>query len=186
MRLPGRPLLMFLLLPAIVAAGGAVEPCSQPDVATLPFCNTSLPAVERASDLVSRLTREEKIQQMGNGAASIDRFHIHAYNWWTESLHGVAGSCTDDGRCPTSYPMPIGLGATFNIKIVRKMASQISSEARRMFVENEEQVQKQGKKWHFIGLDFWAPNINIFRDPRWYTLKCPSVVHFGCPITIAL
>lgn len=103
---------------------------------------------------------------MNHAAPSIDRLSIPYYNWWTECLHGVAGSCTSDGRCPTSYPMPIGLGATFNMHLVNRMASQISSEARRMYVENAKQW-KEKPKWHFIGLDFWAPNINIFRDPRW-------------------
>jgi beta-glucosidase len=145
----------------------SLQPCNKPENSGLPFCNVKLSLYERARDLVSRLTREEKIQQLGNTAPGIDRLFIPPYNWWTESLHGVLGSCTDDERCPTSYPAPIGLGATFNKEIIQKMASQISSEARRMFVENEAQQAKRGDKWHFIGLDFWAPNINIFRDPRW-------------------
>ena len=160
-----RSLAFALLLPSVVLA--TWQPCSETTNSALPFCDTSLSAAERASDLVSRLSRDEKIMQLDNNAPGIDRLSINPYNWWTESLHGVAGTCTDDRRCPTSYPMPIGLGATFNMELVHKMATQISSEARRMFVENEDQMTKLGKNWHFIGLDFWAPNINIFRDPRW-------------------
>ena len=154
-------ILAGLLFPLAVA--DKVEPCSHDDIKSLPFCDTSLPASERAMDLVKRLTLEEKIQQMGNSAPGVDRLHVPAYQWWTESLHGVAGHCTKDGRCATSYPMPIGLAAAFNREGVKKMASQISSEGRRLFVENEPAIQRGT----FIGLDFWAPNINIFRDPRW-------------------
>ena len=144
----------------------ATEFCSQQENQHFPFCNTSLPELVRAVDLVARMSQEQKITQLVNGAPAIEELGVKGYNWWTEALHGVAGSCTNDKRCPTSYPMPIGLGATFNMPLIRKMASQISSEARRMNVENEEQ-KKLNKDWQMIGLDFWAPNINIFRDPRW-------------------
>lgn len=139
------------------------EPCSEPDVSVLPFCNTSLPSLDRAKDLVSRLTLEEKISQMMHIAPAIDRFHIDTYNWWSESLHGISSKCTEDGRCATSYPNPINIGATFNMPLVKKMASQISSEGRRLFVD----FFGGPANTRLTGLDFWGPNINIFRDPRW-------------------
>lgn len=112
------------------------------------------------------MTLEEKVAQLGNNAPSIDRLHIDKYAWWTEGLHGILGKCTPDGRCATVYPAPIGIGASFNMKLVKKMASQVSSEGRRMFVENHLYTGTD-VDWKWIGLDYWAPNINLFRDPRW-------------------
>jgi beta-glucosidase len=157
---------MLRVLALLPAHSIATEFCSKQENQQFPFCNTSLLVPDRATDLVGRMTQEQKIAQMVNGAPPIDALGIKGYNWWTEALHGVLGSCTHDKRCPTSYPMPIGLGATFNMSLIKTMASQISSEARRMNAENEEQ-QQLNDKWRLVGLDFWAPNINIFRDPRW-------------------
>jgi len=159
-----RLLMTLLWLPAVALA--ALEPCKEADVSDLPFCNMSLPIPERVRDLISRMTLQEKVSQMDNQAASIDRLHIDYYQWSTEALHGISGTCTPDGRCPTSYPAPVGIGATFNLELVKTMATQISSEARRMFTENH--LNAGGNNtWQWIGLDFWAPNINLFRDPRW-------------------
>ncbi|CAB9501820.1 Exo-1,4-beta-xylosidase bxlB [Seminavis robusta] len=144
-----------VLLISVPAVATSVGPCSSDDQKQFPYCNTSLPVIERATDLVSRMTQAEKIGQMVNSAPPIERLGVQQYDWWTECLHGISGSCTHGGRCPTSYPMPIGLGATFNLPLIKKMASQISSEGRRMNVENEAQ-RKLNSKWHFIGLDFWA------------------------------
>jgi len=180
------PLVLFLWYPAAVVRAD-YEPCRHPDNVGLPFCNAHLPMEERAKDLVSRLSQDQKIEQMLNSAKNISHLHIDDYQWWSECLHGVASKCTKDGRCPTSksflslwfptktlsllilithvsisgYPMPIGLGATFNLPLIKTMASQISSEGRRLFVENQFNMDVKG--WRFIGLDFWAPNINIFR-----------------------
>jgi len=68
----------------------------------LPFCNSSLPALERAVDLVSRLNVSEKIAQLMDSAPPIPHLHIDGYNYWTSSLHGILADCTKDGRCPTS------------------------------------------------------------------------------------
>jgi beta-glucosidase len=81
------------------------------------------------------------------------------YDWWSEALHGVAASGT------TEFPEPIGLGATFDTDAIHKMAIVISTEGR---IKNAQAVKANGGySGFFQGLDFWAPNINIFRDPRW-------------------
>eukprot|EP00475_Leptophrys_vorax_P031390 TRINITY_DN47558_c0_g1_i1.p1 TRINITY_DN47558_c0_g1~~TRINITY_DN47558_c0_g1_i1.p1 ORF type:complete len:741 (-),score=242.52 TRINITY_DN47558_c0_g1_i1:86-2308(-) len=140
------------------AASAYKNPCdATTNVSHLPFCDTSLPVYTRAADLVSRLTLNEKISQVVNSATGIPRLSIPAYQWWSECLHGVNSGCGSNGaRCPTSFPAPINNAATFNMKLVREMSQMISTEARRLFVEGV-----------VGGLDFWAPNINIFRDPRW-------------------
>lgn len=141
-------------LASLKPVSAALEPCLVPDVASLPFCDTNLPALERAKDLVSRLNTTEKIKQLVNTAPAIERLHIDAYQWWTESLHGVLSDCTADGRCATSYPMPIGIGATFNMKLTKKMASQVSSEGRRFFVERTNATFSWMAR--AMGLDFWC------------------------------
>ena len=143
-------LALFKLEPAYAA----LEPCLEPDVASLPFCDTNLSHMERAKDLVSRLNTTEKFHQLVNTAPAIEKLHIDAYEWWTESLHGILSDCTDDGRCATSYPMPIGLGAAFNMKLVNRMASQISSEGRRFYVERTKATFTWSSRG--MGLDFWC------------------------------
>lgn len=129
---------------------------SQPG-STPAYLNPSLPAVVRARDLVSRMTLEEKASQMVNEARAIPRLKVPAYNWWSEALHGVAVNGT------TEFPEPIGLGATFDVPAIHQMAIAISEEGRAVYEENVH----DGNSIIFHGLDFWAPNINIFRDPRW-------------------
>ena len=159
----------FQIQPALALTVHREQPCQEPDVASLPFCNTSLPSLDRAQDIVKRLTLEEKVKQMMHLAPAIDKWHIPAYNWWSESLHGISAQCTneEDRRCATSYPAPIGMGATFNMPLVKIMASQISSEGRRFFIEHLGNNHSNKLDTHLTGLDFWGPNINIFRDPRW-------------------
>ena len=140
----GLRLIFVWVLSCLKPGSAALQPCLEPDVSSLPFCDTSLPTLERAKDLVSRLNTTEKMNQLVNTAPAIERLHIDAYQWWTESLHGVLSDCTPDGRCATSYPMPIGIGATFNMNLTKKMASQVS----RMRV----QVLKPSTcfvNWHF-------------------------------------
>lgn len=114
---------------------------------------------ERAADIVSRLTLEEKIQQMMNAAPAIERLGIPAYNWWNECLHGVA-------RSPyrvTSYPQAIGMAATWDTASLLTMAQQASDEGRAIYND----ASTKGKTGIYLGLTFWSPNVNIFRDPRW-------------------
>ncbi len=121
------------------------------------YLNPNLPAEERAADLVHRMTLPEKASQLVNQARAIPRLGVPAYDWWSEALHGVAV----DGS--TEFPEPIGLGATFDPAAIHQMAVDISIEARVIHV----QAVRAGTNPFHHGLDFWAPNINIFRDPRW-------------------
>ncbi len=121
--------------------------------------NPNLPPKVRAEDLVSRMTLKEKCSQLVNQARAIPSLGVPAYNWWSEALHGVAVNGT------TEFPEPIGLGATFDAPAIHEMARAISIEAR--VVHAEYMAEHHGNSAIFHGLDFWAPNVNIFRDPRW-------------------
>ena len=122
------------------------------------YLNTSLPFEQRAADLVSRLTLEEKVQQMKDVAPAIERLGVPAYNWWNEALHGVARS-----GLATVFPQAIGFAATWDDSLVFRMATVISDEAR---AKHHEYV-RNGSFGRYQGLTFWSPNINLFRDPRW-------------------
>jgi beta-glucosidase len=122
------------------------------------FLNPALPLNERVHALISRLTPEEKVYQMMNNSPAIPRLHVPEYDWWNESLHGVARS-----GIATVFPQPIGMAATFNDSLVHQVADAISDEARAMY----NAAMKKDYHARFGGLTFWTPNINIFRDPRW-------------------
>ena len=133
--------------------------CSQKKSYDYPFQNPELTFEERAENIVSLLTIEEKVQQMVNNAPAIDRLGIPAYNWWNETLHGVA-------RSPypvTSYPQAIGMAATWDTGSLHTMADYCAEEGRAIFNDS----RKKGKTGIYLGLTYWTPNINIFRDPRW-------------------
>jgi beta-glucosidase len=116
------------------------------------------PMEKRADDLLSRMTLEEKVSQLMNDSAAITRLGIPAYNWWNESLHGVARA----GRA-TVFPEAIGLAATWDTGLMFRVATAISDEAR----AKHHEFVRQGKRDIYQGLTFWTPNINLFRDPRW-------------------
>ncbi len=122
------------------------------------YTNTALPFAQRVDDLVSRLTLEEKASQLGNWSRPIPRLGVPGYNWWNEALHGVARN-----GVATVFPQAIGLGATFDPKLVHEMGVAISTEARAKY--NEAGYDKDHGIYQ--GLTFWSPNVNIFRDPRW-------------------
>ena len=124
----------------------------------LAFRDASRPLDVRVADLVARLTLEEKVGQMMNAAPAIPRLGIPAYDWWNESLHGVARA----GRA-TVFPQAIGLAATFDTELVERVASAIADEAR----AKHEAAVRAGFHQRYQGLTFWTPNVNIFRDPRW-------------------
>jgi beta-glucosidase len=152
------------LLLAIILVALATPEFGQP--ASAPYRNPALSPEKRAADLVSRMTLEEKVLQMQNSAPAIPRLGVPVYNWWNEALHGVA-----QGRA-TVFPEPIGLGASFDPELVRKMADVISTEARAKFHEAMRQppvteVAPGAAPGRIAYLDYWSPNINIFRDPRW-------------------
>lgn len=113
---------------------------------------------KRAEELVSKMTLQEKIEQMRYEAPSIERLGVPAYNWWNECLHGVARAGT-----ATVFPQAIGMAASFNTDLMNEVATAISDEARAQYNE----YKKFGETEIYQGLTYWSPNINIFRDPRW-------------------
>src|SRR5690606_12087451 len=122
------------------------------------YLDESLPFRERAKDLVSRMTLKEKVSQMVHRAAAVERLGVPRYTWWNEALHGVARA-----GVATSFPQAIGLAATFDEELVRRIADVIATEGRAKFNE----FFKKGDHDIYKGLTFWSPNVNIFRDPRW-------------------
>ncbi|HEY6923954.1 MAG TPA: glycoside hydrolase family 3 C-terminal domain-containing protein [Steroidobacteraceae bacterium] len=126
---------------------------------TAKFGDTKLSFEERARDLVSRMTLEEKVSQLGHTADAIERLGIPEYNWWNEGLHGVARA-----GIATVFPQAIGLAATFDDALVRRDADVISTEFRAKY--NLGRGPDGSSDWYH-GLTPWSPNINIFRDPRW-------------------
>jgi beta-glucosidase len=114
---------------------------------------------QRVLDLIGRMTLTEKISQMLNECPAIPRLGIPAYNYWNEGLHGVVGN----GRA-TVFPQAIGLAATWDTRLMIRIATAISDEARAKY---HAALRRHGYTIQLQGLTFWAPNINIFRDPRW-------------------
>src|SRR5215475_9462108 len=147
----------FILTVVIVYVALISCAASAPDASNLPYLNPKLSPEERAADLVHRMTLEEKASQLVNQARAIPRLNVPAYDWWSEALHGVAVNGT------TEFPEPVGLAATFDPATIHQMAVDISIEGR---IKHAQDV-RAGHSNIFEGLDFWAPNINIFRDPRW-------------------
>jgi len=122
------------------------------------FKNAHAPMEARVQDMLKRLTLEEKISLLGYNSKAVPRLGIPAYNWWNEGLHGVARA----GRA-TVFPQAIGAAASFNNTLLKEEASVISTEARAKYnLAVKKDIHSQ-----YLGLTFWSPNINIFRDPRW-------------------
>jgi beta-glucosidase len=119
---------------------------------------TNVPLDTRVNDLLKTLTLPEKISLLGNNSPSIDRLKIPNYNWWNEGLHGVARA----GEA-TIFPQAIGMAATFNDDLLKEVATVVSTEARAKYNLS----LKMNRHLWYMGLSFWSPNINIFRDPRW-------------------
>lgn len=122
------------------------------------FRNPALPVEQRVQLLIKELTLEEKISLLGYNSPGVPRLNIPKYNWWNESLHGVARA----GNA-TVFPQAIALAATFNDSLVNQISSVISTEARAKYnlaIQRDSRLQ-------YMGLTFWSPNINLFRDPRW-------------------
>ncbi|KAJ0988602.1 hypothetical protein J5N97_006958 [Dioscorea zingiberensis] len=125
------------------------------------FCNTKLSIEQRVGDLISKLTLDEKISQLGDIAPAIPRLGVPAYKWWSESLHGVSNVgrgiyLNSTIRSATSFPQVILSAASFNPGLWYRIGQAIGTEARAVY--NAGQAE---------GLTFWSPNINVFRDPRW-------------------
>lgn len=130
----------------------------QPAPSSLPYMNPNLSIDQRVDDLIGRMTLEEKASQMRDHASAIPRLGVPKYDWWNEGLHGVAFAGT-----ATNFPQVIGMAATWDANLVHRMGQTISTEARAKY----NQAMRDDDHEMFFGLTFWAPNINIFRDPRW-------------------
>jgi beta-glucosidase len=132
-----------------------------------PYWDPNLSPEQRATDIISRMTLEEKVLQMQSTAPAIPRLGVPAYNWWNEALHGVA-----QGRA-TVFPQAIGLAATWDADLMYRVADIISTEARAKYNDALTRPAPSGPDALAIlpgrtaGLTYWSPNINIFRDPRW-------------------
>jgi beta-glucosidase len=114
---------------------------------------------ERVKDLMSRLTLLEKVAQMNHPSEGVPRLNITPYNYWNEALHGVARN----GKA-TVFPQAIGMAASWDHDLVKRVASAIGDEAR---AKHHETMRRYGYSEQYQGLSFWSPNVNIFRDPRW-------------------
>ncbi|MBO4916996.1 MAG: glycoside hydrolase family 3 C-terminal domain-containing protein [Bacteroidales bacterium] len=129
-----------------------------------PFQNPKLSVEKRVENLISLLTPEEKVGLMMNGSISVDRLGIPAYNWWSEACHGI---CRPGA---TVFPQSIGLAATFDEPQQLEIYTAVSDEARATWNTTDHMIfgktEATGGIWN-IGLSFWCPNVNIFRDPRW-------------------
>jgi beta-glucosidase len=141
----------------LLISGSVLQHAVAQDSEQPPYLNPQLSPEQRATDLVHRMTLAEKATQMQNNSAEVPRLKIPTYQWWSEALHGVI----NDGV--TEYPEPVGLAATFDAPGIHTMAAQIGIEGRIKHVQN----LREGHTGIMGGLDFWSPNLNIFRDPRW-------------------
>ena len=113
---------------------------------------------QRARALVEQMTLKEKVSQMVHASAAIERLGIPSYNWWNEGLHGVARA-----GIATIFPQAIALAASFDEDLLEEVADAVATEGRGKY----NMQQKYGDHDIYKGLTFWAPNVNIFRDPRW-------------------
>ncbi|KAK4165921.1 glycoside hydrolase superfamily [Cladorrhinum sp. PSN259] len=136
--------------------------CVNDLLASNQVCNATLSPSERAAALVAALTPEEKLHNIISKSKGAPRLGLPAYNWWSEALHGVAyapgtqfrkGSGTFNSS--TSFPMPVLMAAAFDDDLIEKIGNAIGIEGRAFGNEG------------FSGLDYWTPNVNPFKDPRW-------------------
>lgn len=143
-----------LFIAVIISFISTITQAQQP-----PFYKDPSQSIDkRVNDLLSKLTLEEKISLLGYRSQAVPRLGIPAYNWWNEALHGVARA----GEA-TIFPQAIGMAATFNDDLLKQVATAISTEARAKY----NLAIAQDRHLQYMGLTFWTPNINIFRDPRW-------------------
>lgn len=149
---------VFVLLAASVLLTGLAPGDRNAHGTKVPiYLNTSYSFEERAADLVSRLTLEEKQGLLGNNMAAVPRLGIKAYNTWSEALHGVLGFADPSAgiQGPTSFPNSVALGAAWDPELIEREARAISDEARA--------INATGTK----GLTYWSPVVEPIRDPRW-------------------
>ena len=125
---------------------------------TLPYQDASLSAGQRADDLLSRLTLEEKVSLMMDTSPAIERLGIPQFQWWNEALHGVGRN-----GFSTVFPITMGMAASWDDALLHQVFTAVSDEAR----VKAQQAKRSGDIKRYQSLSFWTPNINIFRDPRW-------------------
>jgi beta-glucosidase len=125
----------------------------------LAYQNPNLSSEERAKDLISRLTLEEKATLMCDQSDAIPRLDIKKFNWWSEALHGYANNDS-----VTVFPEPIGMAASFNDELLYKIYDAVSDEGRAKY---HQWLRRGNENKRFLSLSVWTPNVNIFRDPRW-------------------
>ena len=124
----------------------------------LPFRNTALPVEQRAEDLLSRLTLEEKVSLMMHSSPAIERLGVPQFEWWNEALHGVGRN-----GFSTVFPITTAMAASWDDALLQQVFDAVSDEAR----AKNQQAKRSGRIKQYQCLSFWTPNINIFRDPRW-------------------
>ena len=122
------------------------------------YKNPNLPIEQRVNDLVSKMSLDEKISQLMDSSPAIERLGIPEYNWWNESLHGVARA-----GYATVFPQSISIASSWDRQLIFDVANVISDEAR----AKHHEYLRRGQHGMYQGLTFWSPNVNIFRDPRW-------------------
>lgn len=122
------------------------------------YLDETLTAQERAEALTDAMTTEEQASQLRYDAPAVPRLGIPEYNWWNEGIHGLARS-----GIATMFPQAIGMAASFDEELVQKAGEITATEARAKY----NVYQKFEDRDIYKGLTIWAPNINIFRDPRW-------------------
>ena len=136
----------------------AIGTTAQAQMEVLPYQDPSLPAAQRADDLLSRLTLEEKVSLMMNGSPAIKRLGLPQFEWWSEALHGIGRN-----GFATVFPITTAMAASWNDALVYQCFSAIGDEGR----AKGNEARRRGNVGRYQGLSFWTPNINIFRDPRW-------------------
>ena len=142
------------LFVALFAAIGATSVCAQ----SLPYQNPKLPAAQRADDLLSRLTLDEKVKLMMDTSPAIPRLGIPQFQWWNEALHGIGRN-----GYATVFPITMAMAASWDDALLHRVFTAVSDEAR----VKAQQAKRAGDIKRYQSLSFWTPNINIFRDPRW-------------------
>ena len=125
---------------------------------TLPYQDANLSAQQRADDLLSRLTLEEKVSLMMDTSPAIERLGIPQFQWWNEALHGIGRN-----GFATVFPITMGMAASWDDALLHRVFTAVSDEAR----VKAQQAKRSGDIKRYQSLSFWTPNINIFRDPRW-------------------
>jgi beta-glucosidase len=148
-----------ILLSAYFLAGAGATTATAQDAGPLPYLDERLSPERRASDLLARLSTDEKISLLQYKQPAIPRLGMRAYTWWNEALHGVARN-----GYATVFPQAIGMAASWDTGLIRRQGDAVAAEGR---VKYDKALTDKGFTDTYEGLTFWSPNINIFRDPRW-------------------